>query len=63
MSHKFSGRKGKWLKTTNIKGEELDIYKLPDGRVVGYIGGTEIPSRIWQNMKDFKFAEKVFIWL
>jgi len=63
MAHKITKRKGEWLKTTNIKGEELDVYKNPDGRVVGYIGGTYIPSRIWQNMKDFKIAEKVFMGL
>jgi hypothetical protein len=51
-------KKGKWLKTTYMAGEELDIYKVGK-KIVGFKGGTDTPSRIWQNISDFHWAEKI----
>jgi hypothetical protein len=60
MVHKFKGKRTKYIKTTYLKGVEYDVYKLPNGKIVAYYGGTGNPARIWDNIKDFQFTEKVF---
>jgi hypothetical protein len=54
MVHTYKGKNLEFIRTTWLKNKDWDIYKLPDGKILGMVNGK--PTRIWNNMKDFQWT-------
>ena len=52
MVHKRE-KKWEWLRTTDIQGQEHDIYKVGN-KVVAIDTDSDKITRIWEKQKDFK---------
>jgi hypothetical protein len=59
MVHTFRGKNLKYWRTTWMKGVEYDVYTMPDGTVVSFLSGTNVPDRVWENKKDFEFTNMI----